>query len=91
MGYRTHKGLTRIASEKLLTRLEKENEVLKEKMQKVQHTMETMRDKYFKEISNLREISFQTGRGRKEYVEFLNVHFFDLTDGLDSKTLDALN
>lgn len=60
-------------------------------MQKVQHTMEIMRDKYFKEISNLREISFQTGLGRRDYVEFLNVHFFDLTDGLDAKTLDALN
>lgn len=71
--------------------MEQENEVLRGHVREAREKEEKTREKYLREIASLREVGYQMGRGNSNFVEYLNVHFFDASDGLDPPLVDILN
>ncbi|CDW79781.1 UNKNOWN [Stylonychia lemnae] len=64
-----------------------------EKLQQKDDLTNILRKDYLKEVNHLREISEQLVRGRltQKGKDYLNVHFFSFTEGLDAKVCDVLN
>lgn len=68
--------------------LKKQNGELKQKMKKQEDLISSLRKQYLKELINLREAGAQ---GADKFKDSLSVTFFDVTEGIDSSTVEILN
>ena len=75
--------------QRLLT-LEKSNAELMEQYMKSKSILETLRLNYFREINNLREMN-QPWRSAQTINDYLQVRFFNATEGFDPNTIEILN
>ncbi len=75
----------------VLSAAERENDKLRVKAVEATQQVDALREKYLREIMSLREVGYQMGRGNRDFVEYLNVHYFDEQEGLEPALISLLN